>query len=470
MNANKHLPGFGILFLGVAYYIHTNYQFLVADQFEQVPLIYRALDPFYLINDWYVNANSGLSVRFFYTHVVAGIAQYISLSETMYILFALSMLATIFLVYCIATEISGHLVAGILSALTVLFLPDITLGGSAGIVPYLIPQTIAIPFVLLGFYLFLKERYLLSFTALGFATYFQMLWGLQAAAILTIILGYITLKTKEVKTLVPCLAYPLVSLPALFVLVTGAGGNTPIIINTILFRMPHHYLPSTWAMGLWLKFIGFALVVLIATTLARKRNPTVISILVLVTVFCCIGIVFVELVAIPTIIKFQLFKSTFFFVMFGTIIIINTLFQYIPELPVLPFLSAVPILIICILLGSVLISTTTISASPSLDEQIYQRVTTYTRPDDTFLVPPKMEGFRTLANRSVVVDWKGLPLKDESLVEYNMRMNDITGHEFTRPLTIEQANDYYENLSVQQITDLKKKYNATYAIQGGTLL
>ena len=470
MNLNKHLLAIMGIFLGVAYYIHTRYLFLVGDQYDNIPLMYRALDPSYLINDWYVNANSGMSVRFFYIQVIAGITHYLALSETMVILYTLSLLATILLVYYIAVELSGSPIVGILSALIILFLPDITLGGSEGIIPYLIPQTVAMPFVLLGFYWFLKERYLLSFTALGIATYFQMLWGLQAAIILTAILGFTAIKTRDINTLVPCLAYPLVSAPALFMTLAVAGGNNPLVINTLLFRMPHHYLPFTWPIGNYILFFMFSCLVITAGLYARKRNAILLKILALVIVLWCIGTVFVELVPIAPVIKLQLFKSTFFFVVFGTILIITTLFQHLPTLEI-P--TTIPVLIVCVLLGIsgiYLISSTNITPALSQNEELYQRVLLYTWPDDTFLVPPLMQDFRTGTNRSVVVDWKGVPLKDAALIEYNKRINDITGQQFTRPLTIEQMNEYYENLSAQQITDLKKKYNATYAIQGGVLI
>lgn len=66
-----------VLFLALLGLMATvlGYRFGFGNQIEQLPLVMRALDASYLTNDFYVESASGFGPRFYYVHLVAGLAR-----------------------------------------------------------------------------------------------------------------------------------------------------------------------------------------------------------------------------------------------------------------------------------------------------------------------------------------------------------------------------------------------------------
>jgi len=379
----------------------------------------------------------------------------------MFLLFVISIFTTGFLVYFLAMELFENQIIGVLSAILVLFVPDITLGGASGIMFLTIPQTICIPIVLLGFLLFLKNKHIEAFLVLGAATYFEPLWGIQSALILLIIVGL-----RDLFEIVPLtVVYSIVSAPALVISVYVSHLNTPDIISTILIRHPHHYLPFRFPISAWIKFVLLCIIFLVAIWFAKDRKTIVPQIFAIVIFFCTIGIIFVEVIPVSLIIKLQLFKATWFVVLFGLIYISNMIVKLLalPKIPI-PKPITTGFIIAVLVIGSVAVLSTNRGPVLSDNAVMYQWIGANTKDDTTFLIPPNMQDFRMKANRSVVFDLKPFPFKDEAILEYRERVDDVTNNQFYLPLTVEQTDDGYRSLSEPEIVRIANKYNATYIV------
>ncbi|MBI2145832.1 hypothetical protein HYU22_00650 [Candidatus Woesearchaeota archaeon] len=87
-------------------------------------------------------------------------------------------------------------------------------------------------------------------------------------------------------------------------------------------------------------------------------------------------------------------------------------------------------------------------------------------PDAVFLTPFDLSGFRTTANRSIVVDHLH-PFTDKGMARWFLRIRDISNHQIT---TFSQLKEYYlilqgyDSLQENDLERLNRKYNISYAL------
>jgi len=141
----------------------------------------------------------------------------------------------------------------------------------------------------------------------------------------------------------------------------------------------------------------------------------------------------------------------------------------IVKLLALPKISVPKRIVIIVLiaafgLGSIAVLSTNREPVLSGNTVMYQWIGANTQEDAIFLIPPNMQDFRVKANRGVVFDLKPFPFRDEAILEYRERADDVTNNRFYLPLTVTQTDDGYRSLTELQIVKIANKYNATYAI------
>lgn len=441
------------IFFILSLFIYRRYTFLKDNQFETIPLIYRAMDPSYLLNDWYTNENSGLSVRYFYTNLVAGLARYLTVPVTMFLIYTCSVYASGFIIFFIAQELFGNILVSIVSVTLLFFVNYIPPGASTGITRSTIPQTIAIPFVLLGFLLFLQGNYTFAFASFGISLYFQMLWGLQAAAITGTILLFHTGFTAVPSFMV----FAAFAVIPFLILTTGVKGGAKEVVDTIVTRHPHHYLPSSFSAGQWIKFTVLTSAATLALFFIGLGDSVITEIFVLSLVFMLVGTVFVDGYRIPAIVKLQLYKSAWFIVLFGTIAgtyLLLSAFTVIP--PQLPFIS--PVLLA---LSAGLIIATDYKPPVPENHEMYSWIMSDTPRDAIFLIPPEIEDFRVMANRAIVIDLEPFTFKDQTILEYRQRMNDVTKN---RKDFFREGAYCYRLLTDKEIVQVAQKYRVSYIL------
>lgn len=101
------------------------------------------------------------------------------------------------------------------------------------------------------------------------------------------------------------------------------------------------------------------------------------------------------------------------------------------------------------------------SAAPERNA-VFDWVRKNTPNSAVFAVPPDWKDFRLMARRSVVVDWSGMPLYAPEVLEWYLRMKDLTG--LQTPVTAEQASEAYRRIDCPRIGMLEQKYGVGYVI------
>ena len=86
----------GIVFSLAGYSFGTN------NQIEQLPLIMRAVDSGFLLNDFFVNANVEFGPRFYYAHFMALLTHLISIPWLYFILTCLTNISVALITYHVA--------------------------------------------------------------------------------------------------------------------------------------------------------------------------------------------------------------------------------------------------------------------------------------------------------------------------------------------------------------------------------
>jgi len=109
------------------------------------------------------------------------------------------------------------------------------------------------------------------------------------------------------------------------------------------------------------------------------------------------------------------------------------------------------IISICVLMYSVnVLSHINYNSPPDKYQEMYTWIQNNTPEDSVFIIPPQgIETFRLGANRAIVVDWKAFPFRDEAVLGWYERINDLSD---------------YTNMSDERVIALKQKYSADYIV------
>ncbi|MBX2857889.1 MAG: hypothetical protein KTR17_04435, partial [Cellvibrionaceae bacterium] len=94
--------------------------------------------------------------------------------------------------------------------------------------------------------------------------------------------------------------------------------------------------------------------------------------------------------------------------------------------------------------------------------QLYSFVNQHTALDTHILIPPELDAFRLFSERSVVVDFKALPLGQANLVEWYRRLGDISG--VTLPQSFHEVRQGYRKLDAARLKELQRRYNISHVV------
>ncbi|MBA4384849.1 MAG: hypothetical protein C0410_08940 [Anaerolinea sp.] len=289
------------------------YNYSAGNAEEQLPFIFRALDPSFLKNDFFTNTFTLYGPRTFFTEFVAFFARLIPLATT---LFLLTLTANIAIAF-ISARVSQYFFpnsrfSAFLAAAGVLTLKTFWLGYSNIIYrSFLEPEHLAMPLILLGFYLILKRSYIPAALSFGVAAFFHALLGLELGWILfgvvMLDLLFKRLRKEPQKSKLLPLGISLLVLAAFSFGLLYPYALQPSIpadefIRLVAYvRHPHHYLPSTFEnwqyaqAAVYLLGFGFACWFGLKRSeflLAHKRF--LITIGALTVLLCLGGYLFVE--------------------------------------------------------------------------------------------------------------------------------------------------------------------------------
>ncbi|MHB8088016.1 MAG: DUF6798 domain-containing protein [Anaerolineaceae bacterium] len=280
---------------------------------EQLPFLIRALDPSFLNNDFFTNTYSLYGPRTFFSEFIAFFARMIPLAAA---LFLLTLTANIAIAF-ISAQVSKFFFprsrfSMYLAAAGVLTLKTFWLGYSNIIYRnFLEPEHLALPLILLGFFLILKRSYIPAALSFGVASLFHALLGLELGWILfgVVALDLIIQKVRkepQAFKLLP-LGIGLVVLAVFSVGLLYPYTQQPSIpadefIHLVAYvRHPHHYLPSYFEPWQWgqaaVYLLGFAFVFWFAlkrSEVLRTHKRFLITLGALLALLCLGGYLFVE--------------------------------------------------------------------------------------------------------------------------------------------------------------------------------
>ena len=183
MHATKARPDwlFLLLFSTGAALLATlwGYNYSAGNAEEQLPFLLRALDPSFLVNDFFTNTFEQFGPRTFYTNFVAFFANKIPLTITLFVLTLAANTAIAFLSGLVSRHFfTRSRFSHFLAAAGVLTLKTFWLGYSNVLYRnFLEPEHLAMPFILLGVYLVLKRKPFVAALAFGVSAFFHaLLW------------------------------------------------------------------------------------------------------------------------------------------------------------------------------------------------------------------------------------------------------------------------------------------------------
>ena len=309
----------------------SGYIFGTIDHSDQLPLIFRAQDPGYLINDFFLDAESAFSVRFYYVRLVAAAGEFIAIPLLFAAIHWMLHIAVTIITAFAAKDITGSTAAGILAAGLVASLQPFTFGTEGTAIGHLNPTHFAMPFVLIALWRGIKGEALQAAAASIPAILAHPLVGVEfgclalLAAVARQILkprprGAWAVASLRIKDL-GAGAFVLLGATTLFWLIPASSSEllspmaTPEFLEIyVRMRRPHHLLPSTWPLEDFLAagaFLGAVIIVFIDFTnsarLARDERAsrerlnvslTLAAVLASAIMAIVVGWIFIE--AIPT--------------------------------------------------------------------------------------------------------------------------------------------------------------------------
>jgi hypothetical protein len=312
------------------------------NQVEHLPMIFRAMDPGYLAQDFFVNAVDTFNPRFYYVWLMAVAGHWIVTPLLFVVLTCAANAAIAGVTWHIARRMSaGSTLTAMLACCTVLAVNAFNEGGAAQIPrEFLGPSLLARPVAMLALWWTINGAVARAVPAFVVAMALHPLVGAETAAIalaataVAVVAGaadlraaWATLLGAELRRLLAGGAAIGVAAYLLY------GGSSPRTLSTERFirilaeaRGPHHYLPSLFGIGSHLAFVVFCIAVVMSWARWRRHAPrpvvvrAVLAVVIVVLLACLGGYVFVEVLPTRLWTAAQPFRMTYLVKWFGLIL------------------------------------------------------------------------------------------------------------------------------------------------------
>ena len=273
------LASFAVLF-GLLTAVLSNYRYGLSDQAEQLPAVFRIMDPSYLANDFFVNAAAEFGPRFYYSHTLALLANFVPLPAVVAVLWLSAFVGVAVVTAFMARELSGSVLGGMVAVVLITLPEPFDLGSSASVLydSLLVPRALAMPFALFALWKGVRGQPARAAIASIPAILFQPVMGLEVAGLALVAAGanrVFLLKRRgeyghgRLWTL--AVGVFIIGLTSLIWIVpmisTGAGTSLEpdeFVHIYGYFRHPHHLTPSAWDTTEWVLGAAFIASVVIA--------------------------------------------------------------------------------------------------------------------------------------------------------------------------------------------------------------
>jgi hypothetical protein len=434
--------------IGLAYFWRFGYVFGASDHDELLPPVLALLDNALFRADWYVQLQlEGFNVRTPFTWLLAALSVPLGLEVAVFVLYVVSAMAILGGVYWLAREIGASPFAAAAGTFAATVLTSTwTLGGNAVLYPQLVPEQLAWALILPAIVLVMKRRLIAGAALIGIAAWFQVL----AASLTALSLGLALLaygargsdRTLLRRTVVHfglvalAIAAPfvlLVGLAPLETVIPDHGRLSSFYIIAEL-RLPHHYLPLSFGLGRYARFLGIGLFGAMAAwwmhrSGSLRRERLLAHWFGATALMAILAFILIEGLESLFVAKLQVFKLT---VLLQTVLTVISTMAVVRLLPddlgrrldlvvqrpgvMLPAATTVLALTIALVVtglgrpGSVYQPRVHIASDL---HDVERWAAEESEPDALFAVPPSNTTFRTYAHRSVVITFKPTPFQDE---------------------------------------------------------
>ena len=438
-----HPPLFVLLAALLLYGLRFGYDYGLSDQDEFLPYLLHRLDPSVLAQDWFVVGQAAaFSIRTYFVSMLHGLAQVIPVWMAVLGVYVAAWLLMAGAVYALAHAFTRNRLAAAATVVVALVLtPQWTLGGNDLAHSMLVPSMAGWALGLWGLVFFLRCKALPSALLLGLATWMQALVGLHLTGLLGLILLWRLARREDVIRFLLVFAgtYVLAALPALGPLVyqqfssaPAAEGVPSLFYVLAQFRAPHHYLFYSFPTRSLIRFGALVGLGAISFVLLARRRPVhhhafLIRLLIGITGLCLLAFLCTEITPVPFVAQFQLFKTTVLAKLLMVILICGAVAAWLPEALArfferlmdlkgwgLGVMSVLWVLVIGGIVGGVdalraKIGPLAHAGTPTALVETWAQ--TQTPSEAIFAVPPSWSGFRSRAQRAIVVNFKAFPYR-----------------------------------------------------------
>lgn len=503
----EYAPLFVLLAALLFYVLRFGYNYGFSDQDEFLPFLLHRLDPSVLAQDWFVIGQaSAFSIRTYFVSMLYGLAQFIPVWVVVLSFYIAAWLTLAGAVYVLCLTVTPNKLAATATVLAALVLtPQWTLGGNDLVHSMLVPSMCGWALGLWGLVLFLRNKQRHAALLLGIATWMQVLIGLQLAGLLGLILLWRLIHKQVTFQAVFLFAgiFVTVALPALAPLVYQHVGSSPsgateesLSMFYVLaeFRVPHHYLFYSFPTRSLIRFGTLLLLGGLSAMPFIRRKPlahrdTLFSLLLGIAGLCLFAFLGTEVWPSLFIAQLQLFKSTVLAKLIFLILICGSIAAWMPE----PFSRLFERVIAFRRggLGIVLALWTMVIFSLLMDVDVLkvkagplahegtplEKVESWARqasPQDAiFAVPPSWSGFRSRAQRAIVVNFKAFPYRDglnEAWFERLTQLAPLTLPDRGSPALQRTLDEAFFQLPDHELLRLTEHYNVDFVVRDPTLM
>jgi hypothetical protein len=189
---------FSIL-IGILATLYGGYTYGTGHHMDHEPVVRRVMDPTFLTNDFYTNANDGFGPRYYFSRLVAGIAAVLPLPIVYFVLTLLSNCFVALVTALAARDLfRSSKMAGLLACAVVMSIETFSLGsGALMYASQLNPGRLAMPLVLLSIWAGFRQAPILCAASAGFASLLHPTFGLEAGGVALVTLLLVRLRRGE---------------------------------------------------------------------------------------------------------------------------------------------------------------------------------------------------------------------------------------------------------------------------------